>query len=183
MMKALFNLLIAQQRNLQQCHEDMAKHYSDISHALEGLLTTGHVLNESVTLEGPDILPAELEAQLLQRIRSGRQDSGSPEPAEMEKIRELLPRHVSVAFITDYLEISPSTFYRQIDKNLLERVCEIGNSPYYLLADLIRLMQHKDYIPHEKGAWTFAKMNRKKQGTVLPDQKKLAGNRTLFGGR
>lgn len=69
-----------------------------------------------------------------------------------------LPEHMCVQGVIDYLEISRSTFYKEVLGKLLFPVKRIGNRPYYLKADVMMLM-----VKHEKGAWTYSKLAKEKR--------------------
>ena len=65
--------------------------------------------------------------------------------------------------ITLYVLISKATYYRHVNKKLLNPIEKIGIRSYILLDDLIVLMQHKEQLMHQKGAWTFSKLAKQLQ--------------------
>ena len=69
-----------------------------------------------------------------------------------------LPEHMCVQEVINYLEISRSTFYKEVPGKLLSPVKKIGNRSYYLKEDVMMLM-----VKHEKGAWTYSKLAKEKE--------------------
>ena len=159
-MKNLVQLLIGQNEHLLQYHQTVMQHHKETLHALTKILERYSEPNRAIPErdknENPDFLSQKEESVLAHRILSLRAEAAGAEPGVFA-----LPKHVSITFVTTYLDISSSTFYRQVKDKLLTAVLRIGNRPYYLLSELHHLFQHVVRVKHEKGAWTFARINEK----------------------
>lgn len=101
----------------------------------------------------------EEERLLVQKIYLMGFPEGKPEQnADSGRGQKDLPKHMCVQEVIDYLEISRSTFYKEVVGKLLFPVKKIGNRSYYLKADVMMLMAR-----HEKGAWTYSKLAKEKE--------------------
>ncbi|NGM63413.1 hypothetical protein G5B30_15995 [Sphingobacterium sp. SGG-5] len=156
--------IIKQNEQLHQVIGDMARTLKVICDVvcenLSPAQSVGHDLPDegyqgSPATNRPKLLSSKEEEELLTYLLSDPNE----QPVDP---RMVLPRHVSIAFVTAYLETSTATFYREINDQLLEKAFTIGKRPYFRMSDLISLAKEKALLAHEKGAWTYAKMNKKK---------------------
>src|SRR5690606_21367062 len=121
-------------QHLSQHHKAIAQEYDDMTGVLLKIL---HDIPEegyqaSSATNHPDTLSPKEEEELLTYLLSD--PNGQPADPRM-----LLPRYVSIAFVTKYLETSPATFYREINQELMEKAFTIGKRPYFRISDLIIL--------------------------------------------
>lgn len=78
------------------------------------------------------------------------------------------PEKVNIAYILRALDVARSTFYRAIDKKLLERSGMIGGKPVYLKSEV-------DWLGTEarrlgKGGWVYSKLWKLKRGGKMSEK-------------
>lgn len=117
----------------------------------EGDFKLRHDLINALAQIGPEEI--ELLVSTLRALAP--EEEASPSKTE----EDTAPEHVTTQWVINYFEVSRATFYRSVKDKLLSPVLKLGNRPYYLKQDVIALM-----VRHEKGSWTFAKLNRQKKG-------------------
>ena len=76
------------------------------------------------------------------------------------------PECVPIAYVLRALDVARSTFYRSIDKKLLQRSGKIGGRPVYLKTEVDWLGVEAERMG--KGGWVYSKLWERKKRSVDP---------------